>query len=311
MGVRKMGPAGEVAFLLAFFLLNISDTGWRLEWGDEESLPKSGVLTSPNYPDLYPNNHDSTQTIQVAEGMTIRFALTNFNTHGSRSAIFFEGENDYVEIVDEDGTVLLPKIWGSRLSYNYYEFKTSNSNIMHVKFRTNGDTQVTGWRLEWTEYDKLAPILLYRGDGYAYYKVPVLPGTHLTEGAVASTCERVNMTAVCAGDSSCRYTDTSKCMVTPLSSECDRIMAPLSKTICPDDPLAAPSKCPPLDGLFSYRKGSRGECGIVDRIWCARGDERISEGPIFTWARAMRGRSKPRYPGYQLLFGYCAKMIKG
>ena len=27
---------------------------------DEESMPRSGVLMSPNYPERYPNNHDST-----------------------------------------------------------------------------------------------------------------------------------------------------------------------------------------------------------------------------------------------------------
>ena len=59
--------------------------------GDEEILPKSGVLTSPNYPERYPNSHDSTQTIQVAEGKAIRWTWTNFNT---------EPEYDYVQIVD-------------------------------------------------------------------------------------------------------------------------------------------------------------------------------------------------------------------
>ena len=48
--------------------------------GDEESSPKSGVLTSPNYPERYPSNHHSTKTIQVAEGKTIRFAFTSFST---------------------------------------------------------------------------------------------------------------------------------------------------------------------------------------------------------------------------------------
>merc|ERR1712181_66465 len=45
---------------------SVTQRGWRLEWGmvDDESLPKSGVLTSPNYPERYPNSHDSTQTIQ-------------------------------------------------------------------------------------------------------------------------------------------------------------------------------------------------------------------------------------------------------
>jgi len=57
--------------------------------------------------------------------------------------------------------------------------------------------------------------LLHCGYGYAYYKVPVLPGTRLTEGAVASTCERVHMRAVCPGpeDSPCGFTNTSKCSV--------------------------------------------------------------------------------------------------
>ena len=45
------------------------------------SMPKSGVLYSPYYTsDIYPNSHDSTQTIQVAEGKTISFTFTNFNT---------------------------------------------------------------------------------------------------------------------------------------------------------------------------------------------------------------------------------------
>ena len=83
--------------------------------GDEESLPKSGVLTSPNYPERYPNHQDSTQTIQVAEGKTIRWTWTNFRT---------EAEYDYVQIVDEDGTDLTPKHWGS--SGNFPPPGTSN-----------------------------------------------------------------------------------------------------------------------------------------------------------------------------------------
>merc|ERR1719341_1727686 len=115
-------------------------TGWRLDWGivgDEESRPKSGVLMSPNYPERYPSDHDSTQTVEVAEGKRIRFGFTNFNT---------EAEYDYVQVVDEDGTNLVPRTWdrpppGIR----------SSSNIIHVKFHTDGSGQRTGWRMEWTE----------------------------------------------------------------------------------------------------------------------------------------------------------------
>ena len=107
--------------------------------GDEESLVKSGVLTSPNYPEGYPNNHDSTQTVQVAEGKTIRYVWTNFQTEVR--------QYDYVEIVDEDGTILVSRKGGSSLPSP----GTSNTNIMHVKFHTDGDTTRTGWRLEWNE----------------------------------------------------------------------------------------------------------------------------------------------------------------
>merc|ERR1712212_1459646 len=84
-------------------------TGWRLDWGivgDEESRPKSGVLMSPYYPSRYPEHHDSTQTVEVPEGKRIRFSFTNFDV---------EPKHDYVQVVDEDGSELTPKLWGSSL----------------------------------------------------------------------------------------------------------------------------------------------------------------------------------------------------
>ena len=113
--------------------------------GDEESMPKSGVLTSPNYPNSYPNDHHSTQTVEVEEGKVIRYSWTSFHTEGQlrKSGIPY----DYVEIVDEDGTSLMTKTAGSSLPSP----GTSNTNIMHVKFHTDGDTTRTGWRLEWNE----------------------------------------------------------------------------------------------------------------------------------------------------------------
>ena len=110
---------------------------------DDESLPKSGVLTSPNYPERYPNSHDSTQTVQVAEGKTIHFNIMNFNT---------EPEYDYVEIIDEDGTNVMPPGSGGLRDLQLAEQQcSSNSNIAHVKFHTDGDTQRSGWRIEWSE----------------------------------------------------------------------------------------------------------------------------------------------------------------
>ena len=112
--------------------------------GSKESLPKSGVLKSPNYPQRYPNDHDSTQTVEVAEGKTIHYVWTDFQIESGSGP---DGPYDYVEIVDEDGTSLLYKARG----YSLPSPGTSNTNIMHVKFHTDGGTRRPGWRLEWNE----------------------------------------------------------------------------------------------------------------------------------------------------------------
>jgi len=124
-------------------------TGWRLHWGkhkaviaivgDEESRPKSGVLMSPYYPSRYPEHYDSTQTVQVPEGKRIRFGFTNFDV---------EPKYDYVQVVDEDGSELTPKLWGSSLPPTGIRSRT---NIIHVKFHSDRSYQTFGWRMEWTE----------------------------------------------------------------------------------------------------------------------------------------------------------------
>ena len=109
----------------------------------EETLSKFGVLTSPNYPQDYPNCHDSSQEIRVAEGNTIKMHFTDFNT---------ESRYDYVVITDGDGTNLVPApegresgVWGGP------EYIVSVTNRVLVNFFTDGNTQRRGWRLEWTE----------------------------------------------------------------------------------------------------------------------------------------------------------------
>ena len=58
----------------------------------------NGILTSPNYPNGYPNNEDYTQTIRVPEGNTIRIEFLDFQIPRS--------EPDLVIVTDEDGTEL-------------------------------------------------------------------------------------------------------------------------------------------------------------------------------------------------------------
>merc|ERR1712198_61630 len=128
-------------------------SGWTLDWG---IVGKIGVLTSPNYPWAYPNSDTresvNSQTIQVAEGKTIRFSFTDFRT---------ELECDYVRILDEDGTNLTPKLFGqNRLSGGpgdscclpvIGENFSTESNFIYVEFTTNGSGQMAGWKLKWIE----------------------------------------------------------------------------------------------------------------------------------------------------------------
>ena len=113
---------------------------------------------SPNYPENYPNSHDSTQTITVAEGKTIKYVFTDFNT---------EPEYDYVQLVGDDGIDLTYLLSGrgqgtprsSDMSSNKWEQLAtsgfySKSNIMHVKFHTDDGFRRSGWRMEWTETDE-------------------------------------------------------------------------------------------------------------------------------------------------------------
>ena len=59
--------------------------------------------------------------------------------------------------------------------------------------------------------------LLYTEEGYNYYKVPVADGQRLVEGKVYETCTKAGLRAVCWAHANASYTDTTKCLVTPLS----------------------------------------------------------------------------------------------
>ena len=122
----------------------------EVEGEGEEPLSKFGILTSPNYPQDYPNSHDSSQEIRVAEGNTIKMRFTDFNT---------ERKYDYVEITDAGGS-FWTRLSGPRTSSGPTsrstkaggpEYIVSKTNRVLVKFHTDGDTQRNGWSLEWTE----------------------------------------------------------------------------------------------------------------------------------------------------------------
>ena len=99
------------------------------------------MVTSPNYPDNYPNNHQKTDTIQVEEGLIISLQFTAFDIANFESL-------DYLTITDGDGTTLMEKSCGNSLPASI----RSTSNIIKLVFITdfyNGDPY-SGWSVSWS-----------------------------------------------------------------------------------------------------------------------------------------------------------------
>ena len=66
---------------------------------EPESLPTSGVMTSPNFPAAYPNDLHERKTIEVAKGSVINIHFTDYELESPDQV-------DYLEVTDGDGTLL-------------------------------------------------------------------------------------------------------------------------------------------------------------------------------------------------------------
>ena len=126
-------------------------------------LPITGVLTSPNYPQNYPNDLNQTQTIRVPKGNIIVIQFSDFQLEYDRT--------DYVVITDQqnsydnrDGTKLAkfdgrsPRLggwewdgYGDRYPIGWATRITSFTESVTVSFITDKWFSRKGWRLEWGE----------------------------------------------------------------------------------------------------------------------------------------------------------------
>ena len=112
---------------------------------EPESLPTSGVMTSPSYPSNYPNNLHQRKTIQVAKGNIVNIHFTDFELEEPDPV-------DYLEITDGDGTSL--GHFTHRNDHLTLKNITSRSETVYLLFHTDGSVTRRGWRLEWSEYKK-------------------------------------------------------------------------------------------------------------------------------------------------------------
>ena len=130
----------------------------------------TGEVTSPNYPNNYPNNLEKTQTIRVEEGLVLSLQFTAFDIESCSSCWC-----DHLTITDSDGTTLMEKSCGSSSSSNIgygYGYSgssssnvvvggqsigsslpaavTSTSNSVNLVFSTDSYGQRTGWSVSWS-----------------------------------------------------------------------------------------------------------------------------------------------------------------
>ena len=123
---------------------------------EPESLPTSGMLSSPNYPSNYGNDLHERKTIQVAKGNIIHIHFTDFELESPDQV-------DYVEVTDGDGTLLGhfgARHYGAAHNSNYFEqytvdaiqipHLTSITETVHVLFHTDESVTRRGWKLEWS-----------------------------------------------------------------------------------------------------------------------------------------------------------------
>ena len=122
----------------------------------------TGIVTSPNYPDNYPNNIRKTEMIQVKQGLILSLEFTEFNIEPHPTC------GDHLKISDGDGTILMEKscgpfndgsilIGGQSIIYDIIDNSsslppniTSKSNIVKLMFSSNGLRSFPGWSVNWT-----------------------------------------------------------------------------------------------------------------------------------------------------------------
>ena len=99
------------------------------------------TITSPNYPFNYRNRVDKDLKIEVALGQRIEIVFTEFDIENHQSCSW-----DWVQVVDGDGTELLPKTCGRNKPNSVIKSRT---NQVYVKFHTDGSVTRKGFSAEW------------------------------------------------------------------------------------------------------------------------------------------------------------------
>ncbi|XP_030055456.1 cubilin isoform X1 [Microcaecilia unicolor] len=111
---------------------------------NEDFTDASGVFTSPNHPNNYPNNRECIYTITVGTNKQIRLNFTQFILEGKFSAVCTA---DYVEI--RDGGYHTSPFLGRYCGMSTPPVVISHSNRLWIKFKTDSSITRTGFLAHW------------------------------------------------------------------------------------------------------------------------------------------------------------------
>ena len=113
-----------------------------------------GVVSSPNYPNDYPDNLEKTEMIQVEKGLVISLTFSEFDIEPESTCDY-----DHLTITEGDGTTLMEKSCGSSSEGNIVIGGQSSSlpaaiksttNIVSLVFSTDNQFARSGWRVKWS-----------------------------------------------------------------------------------------------------------------------------------------------------------------
>merc|ERR1711892_858448 len=114
--------------------------------GGDCQASKNGTIKSPNYPNDYPPNEDITIPLNVRAGATIHLAFESFELEGP---VGFVCLNDFVKVMDSDGTTELAKLCGE---YDHSLNIRSSGNKLTVVFQSDNNVNKKGFEATWTEF---------------------------------------------------------------------------------------------------------------------------------------------------------------
>ena len=124
-------------------------------------LLATGVVTSTNYPNNYPNGLEKTETIEVEQGLILSLQFTAFDIDVKWDSTC---DYDHLTITDGDGTTLMEKSCGSSSDGDVIvggqsigsslPAAISTSNVVNLVFSTNDydyyDGGNSGWSVSWS-----------------------------------------------------------------------------------------------------------------------------------------------------------------